>query len=61
MNSMPLSKKVTSQSEQWQAQIAYSDSDEAVSTDFVGWLKRRRFGTPNLRLSREPCGDVLMV
>ncbi|UNU73093.1 glyceraldehyde-3-phosphate dehydrogenase [Moraxella nasovis] len=25
-----------SQSEQWQAQIAYSDSPEAVSTDFVG-------------------------
>lgn len=31
--------KEASQSEQWQAQIAYSDSDEAVSTDFVGCEK----------------------
>lgn len=31
--------KKASQSEQWQAQIAYSDSDEAVSTDFVGCEK----------------------
>lgn len=31
--------KEASESEQWQAQIAYSDSDEAVSTDFVGCEK----------------------
>ena len=31
--------KEATQSEQWQAQIAYSDSDEAVSTDFVGCEK----------------------
>lgn len=31
--------KEASQTEQWQAQIAYSDSDEAVSTDFVGCEK----------------------
>ncbi|MDK1669485.1 glyceraldehyde-3-phosphate dehydrogenase [Moraxella osloensis] len=31
--------KEATESEQWQAQIAYSDSDEAVSTDFVGCEK----------------------
>ena len=31
--------KEASEGEQWQAQIAYSDSDEAVSTDFVGCEK----------------------
>lgn len=31
--------KAKSQSEQWQAQIDYSDSSEAVSTDFVGCEK----------------------
>lgn len=31
--------KEKSQSEQWQAQIDYSDSSEAVSTDFVGSKK----------------------
>lgn len=31
--------KEATESEKWQAQIAYSDSDEAVSTDFVGCEK----------------------
>ena len=31
--------KQASEGEQWQQQIAYSDSDEAVSTDFVGCEK----------------------
>lgn len=31
--------KQATESEQWQEQIAYSDSDEAVSTDFVGCEK----------------------
>lgn len=31
--------KAKAQSEQWQAQIDYSDSSEAVSTDFVGCEK----------------------